>query len=103
MRRARIVVRNSKESVKKGDVVWSLEEKREIAKLGMAGSMVATVASTLFWRDRGMRKLHVGAGVALVGFSLWHHFLYQSKGEEKGEVKESKRSKAKATLALPKP
>lgn len=83
--------------------MWSLEEKREIAKLGMAGSMVATVASTLFWRDRGMRKLHVGAGVALVGFSLWHHFLYQSKGEEKGEVKESKRSKAKVALALPKP
>ncbi|MGP1450620.1 MAG: hypothetical protein ACTTJS_05805 [Wolinella sp.] len=59
--------------------MWNLEEKREIAKIGMVGAIVATVGSAFFLKNRSMRRLHVGAGAALIGFSLWHHMLYQGK------------------------
>ena len=71
---------------------WNLEEKREIAKLAIVGSMVVTVATSFAMRNRTMRRLHIGAGAALVGFSLWHQALYQ-KGEC-GEVSEDKKPRA---------
>ena len=68
-----------------------LEVQKEIAKVGMTVSMGITVATAFKMKSRKVKNLHVGAGVALVGFSLWHHMLYQGKKKEKRvEVKESK-------------
>lgn len=55
--------------------------KRELAKLGLTvclGVLVATGAS----RSRTSRRWHIIAGTALVGFSVWHHFLYPSTNRD---------------------
>lgn len=59
-----------------------LEVQKEIAKVGMTVSMGITVATAFKMKNRKVKNLHVGAGVALVGFSLWHHLLYQGKKRE---------------------
>ncbi len=97
MKLARKRAKSGRKFKKKGDDVrnpktWNLEEKREIAKLAIVGSMVVTVATSFAMRNRTMRRLHIGAGAALVGFSLWHQALYQ-KGEC-GEASEDKKPKA---------
>ncbi len=68
-----------------------LETKREIAKVAMAASLGVTVVSALFLKkDRTMKQIHTGAGVALAGFSLWHHFLYQPAKKSNSSKKEDK-------------
>jgi len=62
-----------------------LEVQKEIAKVGMTVSMGLTVATAFKMKNRNMKNLHVTAGVALVGFSLWHHMLYQGKNKTKVE------------------
>lgn len=64
-------------------VQWDLETKKEVAKIGMTASMVAVVATSFAMNSKTMKNLHVGAGAALVGFSLWHHFLYQPSKTKK--------------------
>ncbi len=55
-----------------------LETKREIAKVAMTASLGITVVSAFFLKkNKLMKQIHAGAGAALAGFSLWHHFLYQ--------------------------
>jgi hypothetical protein len=49
-------------------------EQRELAKAGMVASL-GTLAVTGLFRFKGSWMLHTWAGVFLVGFSLWHHFL----------------------------
>lgn len=53
----------------------SLHNKRELAKLGMTASLGALVVTGMC-RSCRSRQWHLLAGVALVGFSTWHHFLY---------------------------
>ena len=62
----------------------ALLRSRTQAKVGMAVALGALVATGLLSgkRDRGSptaRTLHLCAGVAMVGFSLWHWSLYQEK------------------------
>ncbi len=52
--------------------------KKEFAKNAMSVSMGALVVSGFMRTPQG-RALHVLAGTALVGFSIWHHLLYQKK------------------------
>lgn len=55
------------------------ETKKEIAKIAMTASLGTTVITAAFLKgSKLMKNVHTGAGVLLVGFSLWHHFLYQS-------------------------
>ena len=54
-----------------------LDTKKEIAKIGMTATMGITVATSMYMKNKFMKRLHVVAGVALVGFSYWHHILYQ--------------------------
>ncbi|WP_321314432.1 STAS/SEC14 domain-containing protein [Halarcobacter sp.] len=54
-----------------------LDTKKEIAKIGMTATMGITVATSMYMKNKFMKRLHVVAGVALVGFSYWHHTLYQ--------------------------
>lgn len=66
-----------------------IARQRELAKLGMSvslGTLVATgfLSGLAGARTRGMRNLHVCAGVALVGFSYWHWTLYPQTALAKG-------------------
>lgn len=60
---------------------------RELAKLGLAVTMGVLVATGLS-RSRSSRQLHIIAGGALVGLSVWHHLLYPSRkrGNDNGET-----------------
>ncbi len=53
-----------------------LEEKKQVAKIGMTLSMGALVATGLM-RGRGAKLLHLWSGIALIGLSAWHYHLYQ--------------------------
>lgn len=64
-----------------------LDTKKEIAKIGMTASMGITVATSFYMKNKLMKNLHIGAGVALVGFSFWHHMLYQpDKNKQKPKL-----------------
>lgn len=53
--------------------------RKERVKLGLALSMGAVVATGLM-DGRSARTLHIMAGAALVGLSLWHRLLYTPGG-----------------------
>ena len=63
-----------------------LEVQKEVAKIGMTVSMGITVATAFKMKNKNIKNLHVGAGVALVGFSLWHHSLYGAKKRVKSNL-----------------
>ncbi|MGD8387084.1 MAG: hypothetical protein PVG49_08075 [Desulfobacteraceae bacterium] len=54
----------------------AMERKRSVAKAGMTLSLGALIVTGLM-QGRGARTLHIWSGVSLVGFSIWHHRLYQ--------------------------
>jgi len=61
-----------------------LETKKEVAKIGMTVTMGVTVVTAPFMKkNRLIKNIHTGAGVLLVGFSLWHHLLYQPEKRRK--------------------
>ncbi|MGX3012111.1 hypothetical protein ACWIUD_11250 [Helicobacter sp. 23-1044] len=64
------------------ELLSSVESKREFAKLGMSASLLLCVGSA-FFKSNFARNLHIASGVALVGFSIWHHSLYDKKRGEK--------------------
>jgi thiosulfate reductase cytochrome b subunit len=53
-------------------------EQRELAKAGMVSSL-GTLFLTGFLRFKGSGMIHTWAGWALLGFSIWHHFLSTPK------------------------
>ncbi|MFW5735138.1 MAG: hypothetical protein ACOCWR_08770 [Oceanidesulfovibrio sp.] len=53
-------------------------DRRELAKVGMAASLGMLVL-TGFLEGSAARKWHIASGVALIGFSWWHHSLYQRR------------------------
>jgi hypothetical protein len=62
-----------------------LEQKKELAKIGMTVTLgLATI--TGFMRGRRAKTIHVWAGCGLIGFSLWHHYLYRPEVLER-EIK----------------
>ncbi len=67
-----------KKGLKPIGIKWDLETKKEVAKIGMTASLGVVVGTSFAMKSKTMTNLHIGAGVALVGFSLWHHLLYQS-------------------------
>lgn len=71
---------------------WDLETKKEVAKIGMTASLGIVVGTSFAMKSNVMKNLHIGAGVALVGFSLWHHLLYQpSKADIQKKAAKSKK------------
>lgn len=86
-----------KENLKKGQKEQkrtSLETKKEIAKIGMTASMGIVVGTSFFMKNKLAKRAHIVAGGALVGFSLWHHLLYQPEQKSKKEdLKETKPAK----------
>lgn len=61
--------------------------QRELAKLAMTASLGLTVITALFMKGKMAKRLHTGAGIALVASSIWHHQLYQPVKPSK-EVRE---------------
>ena len=55
----------------------SMTSKRSMAKIGMAASLGTLVGTGLLGTGKpAVRRLHLWAGIALVGFSYWHYTLY---------------------------
>ena len=65
---------------------WDLDTKKEAAKIGMTASMAIVIGTSFGMKSKIMKNLHIGAGVALVGFSLWHHMLYQPSKKSGAKV-----------------
>ena len=59
----------------------TLEDKKKYAKVGMTVSMGVLTATGFMQEKRGAKALHIWSGAALIGFSLWHHMLYQPKAK----------------------
>jgi len=64
-----------------------LELKKEAAKIGMTVTLGATVVTSMFMKNKLMKKTHIYAGVAFCGFALWHHTLYGKKKNKTNEKK----------------
>ena len=62
----------------------TLEDKKKYAKVGMTVSM-GVLTATGFMQGKGTKALHIWSGAALIGFSLWHHMLYQPKANAKAK------------------
>ncbi len=67
-----------KRSIRSLSAVEKLD-KRTLAKTGMALSLGTLVATSLLGVNDSTvaRRFHIGAGCALLGFSLWHQNLYK--------------------------
>lgn len=65
-----------------------LEVKKEIAKIGMTATLGATVATSMFMKNKLAKNTHIVAGAAFCGFALWHHMLYQPNKTSKKNKKE---------------
>ena len=65
----------------KGERRQTLRNKQSVAKMGMAVSM-GTLITTGFMGGRGAKTLHIWSGLALIGFSVWHHRLYQPGSQD---------------------
>ncbi|ADD68894.1 conserved hypothetical protein [Denitrovibrio acetiphilus DSM 12809] len=55
-----------------------LQKKRRYAKYAMAGAM-GVLVYTGMQRGRTSRSLHIAAGTALVGLSVYHTLLYKNR------------------------
>lgn len=72
-----------KKEGKKLNINVDLDTKKEIAKIGMTASLGVVTATSFYMKNKFMKNLHIGSGVALIGFSLWHHLLYQPDKKDK--------------------
>jgi len=54
-------------------------KSKEFAKAGMVVSLMVTTGTTFFLNNKKVKCLHIASGVALLGFSFWHHSLYRKK------------------------
>ena len=65
----------------------SNNKSKEFAKAGMVVSLMVTTGTTFFLDNKKIKYLHIASGVALLGFSFWHHTLYK---KEPGRLKRAK-------------
>jgi hypothetical protein len=54
----------------------SAKDQRELAKLGMVAAMGTLLVTGFMGKEAS--RLHIGSGLALIGFSYWHYRLYQT-------------------------
>ncbi len=64
----------AEKTVKKLDGL-TMKQKRSIAKVGMTVSLAVLVVTGLN-RTRNSRKIHLAAGISMIGFSAYHAALY---------------------------
>ncbi|MDR2789760.1 MAG: hypothetical protein LBB59_02115 [Campylobacteraceae bacterium] len=72
----------------------SLKAKREIAKVGMTASLSVLTISAFMLKNKSAKRAHVAAGIALIGFSYWHHKLYRDKANAQNTAPHIKTIKA---------
>ncbi len=70
-------------------------QARQLAKTGLIVSM-GVLAVSGFIRNRTARKIHVAAGFAALGLSVWHYSLYPSASPKNKTGKKLKSSTEKA-------
>ncbi len=71
---AAAVHRNLSQSTKSIIRALTVKNKKNVAKAGMTISLGSLVL-TGFMHFKGHKSVHTWSGVALVGFSIWHHRL----------------------------
>ncbi|MCD8213993.1 MAG: helicase, partial [Campylobacter sp.] len=54
----------------------NLQTQRNFAKVGMGVSLGLVTLTSFGMRNRFSKGIHIAAGVALIGFSLYHYGLY---------------------------
>lgn len=55
------------------------DRTKEFAKTGMIVSLVTATGTAFFQDNKKAKYLHIASGVALIGFSYWHHILYRNE------------------------
>lgn len=76
-----------------------IDSHRKIAKVGMSVSLATLVLTAFGMKNKSIKKLHVVAGVAMVGFSLYHAGLYDNGIFKKAINKASKNSRLKSKIS----
>ncbi len=59
----------------------ALRDKKKVAKVGMTISLGSLVLTGLT-HFKGHKSLHTWSGIALLGFSFWHHRLNKRKSKK---------------------
>ena len=68
-------------STKPPILAFTLKGKKKAAKTGMTISLGSLVSTGLL-HFKGHKNLHTWSGIALLGFSLWHHRLNTRKSKK---------------------
>lgn len=61
--------------------VLTMKDKKKVAKAGMTVSLGSLVLTGLM-HFKGHKSLHTWSGIALLGFSIWHHRLNKRKSKK---------------------
>ena len=61
--------------------VLTTKDKKKVAKAGMTVSLGSLVLTGLM-HFKGHKSLHTWSGIALLGFSFWHHRLNKRKSKK---------------------
>ena len=59
----------------------TVKNKKKVAKVGMTVSLGSLVLTGLM-HFKGHKSLHTWSGIALLGFSFWHHRLNKRKSKK---------------------
>ncbi len=71
----------SKQNTSEKDTFLPVKDQRELAKVGMVASMGTLLVTGFMGREAS--RLHIGSGLALIGFSYWHYRLYHTKSSSR--------------------
>ena len=75
------VIDDLSRSMKPLKLALTVKDKRKVAKIGMMTSLGSLVLTGLM-HFKGHKSLHTWSGIALVGFSFWHHRLNNRKSKK---------------------
>ncbi|MGG7047904.1 MULTISPECIES: helicase [unclassified Campylobacter] len=56
----------------------NLETQRKVAKIGLGVSLGLVTISAFGMKNKAIKAAHIISGIALVGFSIYHHGLYNN-------------------------
>ena len=70
-------------SMKPLKLALKVKDKKKVAKAGMTISLGSLVLTGLM-HFKGHKSLHTWSGIALLGFSFWHHRLNKRKSKIRG-------------------
>lgn len=76
----------------------NLETQRKVAKIGVGVSLGLVTLSAFGMKNKAIKAAHIISGIALVGFSIYHHGLYNGGFAERA----IKNARKKRNLSLQK-